>query len=327
MIGADFARHSLGVGALATIFTGCGGSQPPIGAPGAMATGTQPDRWWAVRRATSSDLLYVIGGDSRIYMLSYPGGDPLESFSVRFPNQLCSDNQGNVFVTLNSPSAGSQISEYPHGAMTPIKTLSDPGDGAIGCSVDPTTGNLAVANGGNGTARNANVVIYPGGSGSPETLTDPSFSRYEFCGYDNEGNLFVDGNGPGPSYPFRFAKLPKGSSTFTDITLDKSLVGEGSVQWDGQYITVGVIQHVGQQTEVYRVAGSSGHVIGTVTLKARKPDPILWIQGNRIIGRYAVRSLGLWKYPAGGRPVSKIGGFVSDRRGVGSTTISVAPKT
>ncbi len=210
------------------------------------------------RKATSSDLFYVIG-DEQLYMLSYPAGQLVGSFSVTGPRQLCSDSQGNVFLTL----ASDQITEYAHGGTTPIRALTDPREGPTGCSVDPTTENLAVANGGNGSGSNANVVVYAGGRGSPETFTDASFAHFAFCGYDNAGNLFA--NGVSPSGEFRLAELPKGSSTFTDITLDKRVVGGGggSIQWDGKYVALAA-----QEGLIYRISGSSGHVLGTVKLKS-----------------------------------------------------------
>ncbi|HVR45242.1 MAG TPA: hypothetical protein VMT95_01180 [Candidatus Binatia bacterium] len=316
----DLGRCTLGIFAATAMLGGCDGSHPPLGGPVAaskmvaIATTTRADNTRLLRKATSSDLLYVIGGD-RVYMLSYPTGQPFGSFSVNGPRQLCSDGKGNVFLTLDSD----QIAEYPHGSTTPIRTLSDPGEGPTGCSVDPTTGNLAVANGGSGSGSNANVVVYAGGSGSPETFTDASFAHFAFCGYDNAGNLFA--NGVSPSGQFRLAELPKGSSTFTDITLDKRVVGGGggSIQWDDKYMALAA-----QEGLIYRITGSSGHVLGTVKLKARKPYPIFWIQGNRIVSHYAITKLGLWKYPSGGRPISKIAGFLIGRSGLGGVTVSVA---
>jgi hypothetical protein len=35
----EFSRYALTVGVVAALLAGCGGSQPPIGAPGAMPSG------------------------------------------------------------------------------------------------------------------------------------------------------------------------------------------------------------------------------------------------------------------------------------------------
>lgn len=299
------------------LLAGCSGSQAPIDAPGSTARAALAERPWVARKATSSDLLYVIGG-ARVYILSYPAGELVDSFSVTNPSQLCSDSQGNVFLTL----ASNKVAEYPHGDTTPSRTLNDPGEGPIGCAVDPMTGDLAVANGGDESGNNTNVVVYVGGSGPPETFTDATFAHFGWCGYDNEGNLFVTGVGRNPSDQFRFAELQRGSSTFTDITLDKTILGggAGSVQWDGKYMAVAAGNGI-----IYRTAGSSGTVLGTVTLKTRKPLTIFWIQGNRILSRYATTKLGLWKYPRGRAPLAEIQNFVVGKNEVTGVTVSVAP--
>jgi len=65
MKGLDFGRYALGSCAAVALLVGCGGSQPPIGAPGAMpqtmATAARFDRGnsWMLPEAKSSDLLYV----------------------------------------------------------------------------------------------------------------------------------------------------------------------------------------------------------------------------------------------------------------------------
>ena len=59
------SRYALTSCVAAAMLTGCGGSQPPIGAPGAMpqtsAIATHADRGksWMLPEAKSQDLLYV----------------------------------------------------------------------------------------------------------------------------------------------------------------------------------------------------------------------------------------------------------------------------
>jgi hypothetical protein len=62
----------------------------------------------------------------------------------------CVDKRGNVWVTDldRSPHWKGSVSEYAHGKGKRLETLSTNGPSA-GCSVDPTSGNLAVANQGN----------------------------------------------------------------------------------------------------------------------------------------------------------------------------------
>ena len=75
----DFSRYVLGVCAAVAMLAGCGGSQPPIGTPGAMpqtsALATHADRGtsWMLPDAKSKDLLYV-GDIYDVTVYSYPQG-------------------------------------------------------------------------------------------------------------------------------------------------------------------------------------------------------------------------------------------------------------
>src|SRR6202034_3377504 len=66
-------------------------------------------------------------------------------------------------------------------------------------------------------------------------------SSYEFyfCGYDDEGNLFVDGlSAPGTGH-FALAELPKGGSALKTITPNQYIGWPGGVQWDGKHVAIG----------------------------------------------------------------------------------------
>ena len=58
-------KYALSVGVAAALLAGCAGSQPPIGAPGAMpqtsalATHADSGTSWMLRGAKNEDLLYV----------------------------------------------------------------------------------------------------------------------------------------------------------------------------------------------------------------------------------------------------------------------------
>ncbi len=129
---------------------------------------------------------------------------------------MCTDDHGDVFMTEIVDSTG-RIVEYAHGGTHPIATLTDPGY-PMGCSVDPTTGDLAVANFAT-SSQSGGLAIYKSATGNPTSFTDPSFHTYSFCGYDDQGNLFVDGIGPEPSNSFKLAELAKRSSSLTTVTL------------------------------------------------------------------------------------------------------------
>ena len=83
------------------------------------------------------------------------------------------------------------------------------------------------------------MQIYSDPSGTPTTYTDPSIFKPYFCGYDDKGNLYIDGTYTESSEVFRFAELPKGSSKFKNVTLNHQIGFPGSVLWDGKYVAVG----------------------------------------------------------------------------------------
>ena len=73
----------------------------------------------------------------------YPQGKPqftLTGFGS--VNGLCTDVNGNVYV---SDGHNGKLVEYPYNITKPARTLSDPGYFAQGCTIDPKTGDLAVA--------------------------------------------------------------------------------------------------------------------------------------------------------------------------------------
>jgi hypothetical protein len=98
---------------------------------------------WMSPSAERADLLYISDAKSaevyvyRLRDLKLSG--TLAGFS--YPGGECSDGRGNVWIT-----DASRIVEYAHGGTSPISVLSDPNVYAVSCSVDPSSGNLAVTN-------------------------------------------------------------------------------------------------------------------------------------------------------------------------------------
>lgn len=295
------------VGAAAMFSTACSGSVPPQANVPALA----PDRAtidrspsWMAPDAKKHDLLYISDeGTNDVYVYSYPAGT-LKGTLTGFdePYGMCTDKAGNVFVTNTEKS---EILEYKRGAKKPIATLSDTGYYPVDCSVDPTTGNLAVTNFQALGSKPGDVAIYAGATGTPTTYSDSSIPLYEFCSYDDKGNLFIDGyNSTGG---FAFAELPAGSSGFTNISINATIYQPGGVQWDGKYVAVGDQYYGnGPASAIYRVrvSGSSGTVVGTTLLKQGTDEVQVvqfWKRGTKVIGgNVDAQSADIWKYPAGG---------------------------
>jgi hypothetical protein len=271
---------------------------------------------WMAPDAKKKNLLYVSDASANdVYVYSYRTTKlkgTLTGFNA--PGGLCVDQAGDVFIANTSAN---DIVEYAHGGTSPIATLSDPGEYPVDCSVDPTSGNLAVTNLFSNSGPGS-VSIYPNASGTPTNYADPDISEMLFCGYDDHGNLFLDGLTNGNV--FALAELPNGSSTFTNITLNQSINYPGGVQWDGKYVALG-----DQDANViYRlqITPSGAKVVGTVQLNDIPHPAQFWIEGRRDRSKVIVPDsesggyVGFWRYPAGGTATKTITGF---RAPVGST--------
>jgi hypothetical protein len=261
---------------------------------------------WIEPSAKKGNLLYVSDqgtGDVEIY--SYPSGH-LRGVITGFgyPVGLCSDQNGDVYVDdLNSSS----VPEYAHGGTSPIKTLPDTGYNPVGCSVDPTTGNLAVTNW--PTSQNqGSIAIYAGASGSPTFYSDPLISLFLFCGYDPKGNLFTDGTNS--SDRFQFAELPRASATLKNISLSQSFSFPGGVQWDGKHVAIG--DAGATPTVIYQFAvNRHGAVeVGATSLTGTTTVYQFWKQGSKVIAPdWSNADVGIYGYPGGGSAVRTINGL------------------
>jgi hypothetical protein len=146
-----FSRYTISCCLAAALLAACGGSQAPIGAPGAMpqppAIATRADRGksWMLPEAKREDLLYISdAGNDTVTAYSYPRGRLVGTLGgFDFPYGQCVDKVGDVFITNTNAS---NILEYPHGSSSPTATIGDAGEHPAGCSVDPLNGDLAVNN-------------------------------------------------------------------------------------------------------------------------------------------------------------------------------------
>jgi hypothetical protein len=260
---------------------------------------------WMEPKAPAEDLLYVSDEGDRVYVFSYPVGElvgVLKGFQG--PAGLCSDKAGDVFI-VDSPREA--VLEYKHGGSRLIRVFGGFGY-PEGCAVDPTTGDLAVT-----TYQSVN----PLGPGSltiyantkkhrVRRYTDPSFNAFLFCGFDDTGDLYVDGVNSGTTQA-QFAELRRGGTSLQNFKLDEDIVYPGGIQWDGSDVAVEDLA-----TDVLyqvKVDGASGKVVGSTHFKGDHTTLLtqFWIQDNTIILPYgkltrSVRRVGLWHYPSGGSP-------------------------
>jgi hypothetical protein len=267
--------------------------------------------------AKKQALLYISEyGGGVVDVFTYPQGiftGTLSGLSGTLEGE-CADKAGDVWIV--QAGGHPSVSEFAHGGSNPITSLSDQGENPYGCSVDPVTGDLAVTSEFSATKFQGSVSIWKKASGTPTKYVDPAIELVLWCGYDDEGNLFVDGLPPGSGHDFRrdpagsqpdfaLAELPEGSQNFTNVTLAKVRF-PGNLQWDGSEMTVGDPAHAkGSAIDRLQISGSQAKIIGTTILKGSYEVFGSWIAGGTVIGPDegpSIDAVQLWRYPAGGKP-------------------------
>ncbi len=291
------------IGVAILYLAGCGGSSSTATIPqrsSAVRETAQHGKSWMLPGTSGGKLLYATGGCNGTCVLSYPNLRLVGALST-IGNGACSDGQGNVFLT-----DGDEVVEYAHGGTSPVAILNIPGgENARGCSVDPGSNDLAVTF----TGSDSDLAIFANEQGTPKQYTTHIGAMY--CGYDNNGNLLIDGrNDQKPA----FAELPKGSNDFTVFSIPESVGAPGQVQWDGKYITYESYDLTRQIFQL-SVSGSEAEIVSSTKFKSMpKRSYPSWIYGSNVVVPYNIRGIranviGVWKYPNGGRPVNTIRNF------------------
>ena len=275
-------RYAVGVCASVVLFSACssGGSQlaPPVG-----AFAVHPSREQSrvlLGESKRPSLLYISNwgtGDVTVYTYLNGSGlllvGTLTGFSL--PAGMCTDNMGNVWIVDANTR---RLYEYAHGGTKPIETIQPHSGYPYSCSVDPTTGNLAVASSHpNGKYQAYSVVdVYPKGSKTGKPYSTPhGFKVVDFVAYDGASNLYADAtpcfrdncyydkNGPPGLY-----ELSNGGTQFGRLTLrGATLYQPAAINWVSPTLLLGDrnFQNTGT-SGAYKVfvSGAKATVVGTL---------------------------------------------------------------
>lgn len=262
--------------------------------------------------AKNDDLLYVSSGCSGtcdVNVYAYHSGDQVGMLAgLSRPGKMCSDTKGNVWITEDLGTTG-DIVEYAHGGTQRIATLQDPLVPQA-CSVDPSTGNLAVAN----DSYQATVAIYSHARGQPKLYS--GYGGADSCTYDSSGDVFLAADVG--TYAVGVVWLPKGASQVSFFTTKPRVYPVGGVFWHGQYLTV-----INKKWDLgrYTLSGQSGKLFDIITLGGARAIRQYWILGSFIVAAYPGGEIYFWKYPGGGSIVKTIG----DESPIG-ITVSLGPR-
>lgn len=295
----------------ACLLAACTGPQqevdPNTGAPvdPMKASVSRENVSWMLPEAKTDDLLYVAVSQGTVSAFSFPAGKLVGKLTgFGSPFGLCSDANGDIFVV---DAKVGDIIEYSHGGMKPIATLT--GDAPSGCYIDPNSGNLAVAGGGN----EAVLAIYQNASGSPAVYTNPHMSGLSFCTFDDAGDVFAEGGFANDRARGWLVELPKGGNSLTMLNQGFQFTAGGGIQWDGRYLALEDVQGSGRARrrpiaiDQVEISGSTATEVGRIELNTGKhpQNPGLgtefWIHGGTITSPETKNhGVGSWRYPAAG---------------------------
>jgi hypothetical protein len=313
-----FNRYALTVSAAAALLAGCGvlrqaqdDTQVPIGAPGAMPLGYAPHEASPLSRFTSSDdEVQYLAEDEPAGMaeFNYPEGDsPLNHWGLKqhgpYPVAACTPGAKIFWIVLLHKA--DEIVEYGVGSEKPIKTLAVTGGEPSDCTVDPTTGDLAVP-----LANTSSIVIFTKGSGSGQVVAD-QLDHSVSSTYDAQGNLFVDGYSDNKN---ALSELPRKSTQFKKLSFSNKLTvdlwGDLRLRWDGTYLAMYYFNNGIDAIYRYRINGSKAKLVGTVNLGGVNICGQFWVwsqAGLLFCADSDEPYVDVWDYPAGGSPIAHLG--------------------
>ncbi len=263
--------------------------------------------------AAAGDLIYVVdNGLESVYQYSYETRKRLNTIQGPFYDvvTMCADTKQDIFVV---DDAAQSIREYSHDGKTVIKTLVDFFGFPEACSVDPTTGNLAVTNFENASGEfPGNLVIF---SHTGHANSHHVFNMYNFYfpAYDDKGNLFVNGNSTRGSPVL--SERRKGGGGFEDLTMSPKIASMFGMQWDGKYLAICDTGHQPNEIDRFSISRSGATKVSSTILQ---DDADVYQFFIAAIGAKDViiatdradRKLYAWRYPLGGNPIFSIGGFM-----------------
>lgn len=307
-------RVTIGTAVFATALAGCSGASQPLPAamPGMPAT-QLPARVRLAPDEKSAPTLYVTTSSATVLTYTWPGlyaGQTISGFDV--PEALCTDARGNLYVP---DLLRMEIYEYAPGGSTPTRTLTGNHGFAYSCAIDPTTGNLAVADvvaGDSGAP--GNILIFKKARGKPTVHQAPNFRQYLYVTYDAAGNLFVDGRDPNGNS--LLAELPKGAKSAEAISMKTPIGYPSGLQWDGEYLAEGDLNS--NAIYQFKVNGTKAIQEGSTTLSGAGQIYQFAITGGTashpqgtqiVVADYANNSIEVWSYPNAGYITSGISGL------------------
>ncbi|HEV3091362.1 MAG TPA: hypothetical protein VGX91_07985 [Candidatus Cybelea sp.] len=305
-------RFVLGGAVAAFVLAACsGGTSTPSGATfasspiAAYASGVTKhhdyQHSWSHVKPSLTKLLYVSDDvTDDVYIYAYPSGTLVAAITgFVMPSGLCVRQPGLIFVT---DTGASDIKEYKFGGTNPIQTISDAGEYPVSCSVNPTTGRLAVANYETTSFGPGSISVYPPPYSTSTVYADPTMQNFYFIGYRPNGRIFADGINTAGAFQLDKLLPP----TFSIITLAPAITTPGNVQWSGTSLVVG--DQTGNLFYRYTIAGLFGTAGPSSTFTGACDVLQFFVNGagTKIVGPDSCGTppnADTYAFPAGGLPI------------------------
>jgi hypothetical protein len=303
---------------IAAALISCSGvpTTPLVQMPPSARTHVDRDSSWMSSGAKAAPrLLYVSDLQTfDVYVYRFPSlklSGKLTGFDD--PQGECTDAGGNVWI---ANTQANEMLEYAHGGVSPIASLSDPLGFPVGCAIDPTSGNLAVANLDDYSGAGS-VLVYPNAAGTPRAYGNPSIAANYFAAYDRKGNLYV--SGASHHHGYLLAMLLHGSSSISLLSIKGgTLYFPGTVAWNGSTLVLGDQECKKKTNSCFyelSVSGKTATITGTTPLSGSCDVAQAWVGATQIAGGNDAQScgpgkssVGIWPYPAGGNPDPSVAG-------------------
>ncbi len=206
------------------------------------------------------------------------------------------------------------------------------------CSVDPSTGSVAVSG---GAYPELGVAVYADANGTPKIYrAEVRNGGYWSCAYDDDGDLFVEGfirnsgaaAGGAAARPAQLTvalfELPKGGQRFVRVAWSGARPTRlGSIQWDGRYLAVLSPASGAGPATIFRYALNAARAtsVGRTELHGTGSLTQVWIHGGQIVvPNQGPNGSGVrfYAYPLGGSPTSTL----KDVPMAQAATVSLAPR-
>jgi hypothetical protein len=262
---------------------------------------------WMEPGANQNRLVYASDfNNSIVQVYNYPSNgtqNPPAGTLTGFlnPQGMCVDKSNNLYI---ADTGNSRVQQYQWGSSSPSASYPATGEYPVGCSVDPTTGNLAASDIFSPTTGQGAVTICSSPSSCTTYVEPGGLLECFFIGYAPNGDLYVDGEN---SFGFGLAYLPAGSSTWQAGSVSGETINfPGGIMYDNTNMTV-TDQSGSLGNPVLYQCSASGSTLdcsgGTqMSGSTDVTGPFVKRGAKGMVGADVNGTIYTWAYPAGGTP-------------------------